>query len=80
MDEMEFTEAESNIADLVAEYQQHQEGDQQHRQPDRGGGEGSSLVATGLQHRQPDRRIDTHTTRFGEAVDEVIQVLRFHVV
>ena len=27
MDEMEFTEAESNIADLVAEYQQYQEVD-----------------------------------------------------
>ena len=27
MDEMEFTEAESNIVDLVAEYQQHQEAD-----------------------------------------------------
>ncbi len=27
MDEMEFTEAESNMNDLVAEYQQYQEAD-----------------------------------------------------
>ena len=34
MDEMEFTEAESNMQDLVAEYQQYQEATAEDEEPE----------------------------------------------